>query len=185
MCLCRISWEDWLVPNQTDYLIVEDEVPLGTVSLTRLNFRRRVFFWRKGSFNDTSLRALMRRNPPQASPDEPIDDVLERMAANSLTIIPVHDRFSGAFQGMVDSREILELVALMDEIREEARRMSGGCCGGFRNSLTIVVSPKKESERKNPATEAGLFLIQDGICLQVGEARVSLIGAISFSLQAS
>ena len=117
--------DDWLVPNQTDYLIVEDRVPLGTVSLTRLNFRRRVFFWRKGSFSDTPLRALMRRNPPQASPDEPIDDVLERMAANSLTIIPVHDRFSGAFQGMVDSREILELVALMDEIREEARRMSG------------------------------------------------------------
>ena len=61
--------EDWLVPNQTDYLIVENKVPLGTVSLTRLNFRRRVFFWRKGSFNDTPLRALMRRNPPQASPD--------------------------------------------------------------------------------------------------------------------
>ena len=116
--------EDWLVPNQTDYLIVEDGVPLGTVSLTRLNFRRRIFFWRKGSFGDTPLRALMRRNPPYASPDEPIDDVLERMAANSLTIIPVQDRFSREFQGMVDSREILELVALMDEIREEARRMS-------------------------------------------------------------
>ena len=116
--------ENWLVPNQTDYLIVEDGVPLGTVSLARLNFRRRVFFWRRGSFGDTTLRALMRRNPPHASPDEPIDDVLERMAANSLTIIPVRDRFSREFQGMVDSREILELVALMDEIREEARRMS-------------------------------------------------------------
>ncbi len=116
--------KDWLVPNQTDYLIVERGVPLGTVSLARLNFRRRLFFWRKNSFGDASLREVMRRNPPQASPDEPIDDALERMAANSLSIIPVHDRFSGEFQGMVDSREILELVALMDEIREEARRMS-------------------------------------------------------------
>ena len=117
--------EEWLVPNQTDYLIVEEGVPRGTVSLARLNFRRRVLFWRRGSFGDTPLRSLMRRNPPQASQDEPIDDVLERMAANSMTIIPVHDRFTGEFQGMVDSREILELVALMDEIREEARRMSG------------------------------------------------------------
>ena len=116
--------EDWQVPNQTEYLIVEGGVPQGTVSLTRLNFRRRLFFWRRGSFGDTQLGALMRRNPPKASPDEPIDDVLERMADNSMTIIPVHDRFSGRFQGMVDSREILELVALMDEIREEARRMS-------------------------------------------------------------
>ncbi len=116
--------EDWLVPNQTDYLIVEGGVPSGTVSLARLNSRRRLFFWRMSSFGDTPLRALMRRNPPHASPDEPIDDVLERMAANSMTIIPVQDRFSGKFEGMVDSREILELVALMDEIREEARRMS-------------------------------------------------------------
>ena len=116
--------DDWLVPNQTDYLIVESGVPLGTVSLTRLNFRRRIFFLRRGSFGETTLQSLMRRDPPHASPDEPIDDVLERMAANSLTILPVHDRYSGEFQGMVDSRELLELVALMDEIREEARRMS-------------------------------------------------------------
>ncbi len=116
--------DDWLVPNQTDYLIVQSGVPLGTVSLTRLNFRRRIFFLRRGSFGETTLQSLMRRDPPHASPDEPIDDVLERMAANSLTILPVHDRYSGEFQGMVDSRELLELVSLMDEIREEARRMS-------------------------------------------------------------
>ena len=46
------------------------------------------------------------------------------MAANSLTIIPVMDRSNGEFLGMVSSNEILELVALMDEIREEARRMA-------------------------------------------------------------
>ena len=115
---------DWLVPNQTDYLIIERGVPVGTVSLTRVNFRRRIFFWRRGSFGDTPLRDLMRRGPPHANPDEPIEDALERMAANSLTIIPVMDRNTGQFLGMVDSQEILELVALMDEIREEARRMT-------------------------------------------------------------
>lgn len=118
--------DDWLVPNQTDYLIVERGVPVGTVSLTRVNFRRRVFFWRKGSFGETPLRALMRRGPPHANPDEPIQDALERMAENSMTIIPVMDRDTGEFMGIVSSNEILELVALMDEIRETARQIAAG-----------------------------------------------------------
>ncbi len=115
---------DWVVPNQTDYLIVERGIPVGTVSLTRVNLRRRLFFWRRGIFGDTTLRSLMRRRPPHAYPDEPIQDALERMAETSLTIIPVMDRNTGQFLGMVSSNEILELVALMDEIREEARRMA-------------------------------------------------------------
>ena len=117
---------DWIVPDQTDYLIMERGVPVGTVSLTRVNFRRRVFFWRRGSFSfgDTPLRRLMRRSPPHASPDEPIEDALSRMAESSLTIIPVMDSATGQFLGMVSSNEILELVSLMDEIREEARRMA-------------------------------------------------------------
>ena len=41
-----------------------------------------------------------------------------------MTIIPVMDRNTGGFLGMVSSNEILKLVALMGEIREEARRMS-------------------------------------------------------------
>ena len=116
--------DDWLVPNQTDYLIMDRGVPVGTVSLTRVNFRRRLFFWRRGSFGYTPLRALMRRRPPHANPDEPIQDALERMASSSLTIIPVMDRSTGQFLGMVSSNEILELVALIDEIREEAQRMA-------------------------------------------------------------
>ena len=116
--------QDWLVPDQTDYLLMERGVPVGTVSLTRVNFRRRLFLWRRGSFGETPLRALMRRGPPHANPEEPIEDALSRMAENSLTIIPVMDGTTGQFLGMVSSNEILELVALMDEIREEARRMA-------------------------------------------------------------
>ncbi len=115
---------DWLVPYHDDYLVMERGEPVGTVSLTRVNFRRRVFFWRRGSFADTPIGALMRRGPPHANPDEPIQDALERMAASSMSIIPVMDRNTGQFLGMVSSDEILELVALMDEIREEARRMA-------------------------------------------------------------
>ena len=117
---------EWLVPNQTDYLILERGVPVGTVSLTRVDSRRRLFFWRRGSFGDTPLRRLMRRGPPHANPDEPIQDALERMAEYSMTIIPVMDRNTGQFMGMVSANEILELVALMDEIREEARQLAAG-----------------------------------------------------------
>ena len=120
----RTFLDEWIVPNQTDYLIIERGVPVGTVSLARLNFRRRLFFWRRGNFYDTPLRYLMRRGPPHTNPDEPIQDALERMAENSLSIIPVMDRNNGQFLGIVFSNEILELVALMDEIREEARRMA-------------------------------------------------------------
>ncbi len=117
---------EWLVPGQTEYLIMDRGVPVGTVSLTRVNFRRRLFFWRRSSFGETPMRRLMRRGPPHANPDEPIQDALERMAENSMTIIPVMDRNTGQFMGMVSSNEILELVALMDEIREEARQLSVG-----------------------------------------------------------
>ena len=120
----RSFLNEWIVPNQTDYLIIERGVPVGTVSLVRLNSRRRLFFWRRGTFYDTPLRNLMRRGPPHANPDEPIQDALERMAQTSLTIIPVMDRTNGQFLGMVSNNEILELVALMDEIKEEARRLA-------------------------------------------------------------
>ena len=120
----RSFLDDWIMPNQRDYLIVEEGAPVGTVSLTRLNVRRRLLFWRKGSWGDAPLSVYMRRNPPHAWSDEPIDDALERMADNSLTIIPVMDRRSGEFLGMVDSHEILDLVLLMNEIQEEAQRMA-------------------------------------------------------------
>ncbi len=113
----------WTVPNQEDYLILDGGVPLGTVSLSRLNFRRRLLFWNRSSFYNTPLRAVMRRNPPQANPDETIDDVMERMTANSLTVIPVHDRNSGQFLGMVCGNEILELLALRDRVMKEAQPM--------------------------------------------------------------
>ena len=115
---------NWTIPNQEDYLILDGGVPVGTVSLSRLNFRRKLLFWNRGSFDDTPLQAIMRRNSPQADPDELIEDALERMTDNSLTVIPVHDQNSGGFLGMVCSNEILELVALQDKVMKEAQRMA-------------------------------------------------------------
>ena len=112
----------WTVPNHNDYLVMEDGAPAGTVSLSGLRFLRRVSLSGRGAFGNTPLRSVMRRHPPLAHPEDPIDDTLERMAEHSMTIIPVVDRGTGEFLGMVSSDEILELVAL----RGEVMRMAGG-----------------------------------------------------------
>ena len=111
----------WTVPNQEDYLILDGGVPVGTVSLPRLNFRRKLLFWNRSSLDNSPLRAVMRRNPPQSNPEELIADVMERMTDNSLTVIPVHDRDSGQFLGMVCGNEILELLALRDRVMKETQ----------------------------------------------------------------
>ena len=115
----RTFANDWLVPNQQDYLVVEEGVPVGVVSLAKLRFMR------KGSWGDTALGSVLRRNVPQAWPDEPIDDVLERMANHSLTIIPIMERDSNKFLGSIASHDVLDLMVLMNEIEDEAQRQQG------------------------------------------------------------
>lgn len=109
--------EEWTVPNQDDYVVVDDGTVAGIVSMIRLRFVP------KGSWATTPLADVLRHNTPQAAPDEPIDDVLERMTGHSLTVIPVMDPHSGEFLGTVTSRDVLDLVMLMDEIAEELKQM--------------------------------------------------------------
>lgn len=111
--------DDWTVPNQYDYLVVDEGVPVGVVSLSRLRFLR------KDTWSNTTLHEVLRSNFPQAWPDEPVDDVLQRMADHSLTVIPVMERESGKFLGTVTSDEVLDLVLLMDEVQDEVRRRNG------------------------------------------------------------
>ncbi len=68
---------------------------------------------------------MLRGNVPRAWPDEPVDDVLQRMADHSLTVIPIMERESGKFLGTVTSDEVLDLVLLMDEVQDEVRRRDG------------------------------------------------------------
>ena len=113
----------WTIDNQEDYLILDGGVPAGSVSLSRLKLRRRMLFWDRSSFDNTPLREVMHHNLPQANPEELIDDVMERMSANSLTVIPVHDPHSGKFLGMVSGSEILELLALRERVFSETQTM--------------------------------------------------------------
>ena len=105
--------EGWVVPNQHDYLAVENGSVAGIVSLTRLRFVP------KGTWADTPIRNVLRTQPPSAYLEEPIDDVLKRMADHSLTVLPVQDRSTEAFLGTVNSHDVLDLVILMEEIAAE------------------------------------------------------------------
>ena len=105
-----------VVSHQPDYVVVDGGAPVGIVSLGRL---RRLA---RGSWPSTPLRDVMHRNIPRARPDEPIDEVLERMTDHSLTVIPVMERGTDRFLGSVTSQDVLDLVVLMHQIDGEVQR---------------------------------------------------------------
>ena len=108
--------DKWVVSHQPDYLVVDKGAPVGTVSLGRL---RRLS---KGSWPTTSLGDVMSRSFPRAWPDEPIDEVLERMTDQSLQVIPILERGTDRFLGSVTSQDVLDLVVLMHQIEGEVQR---------------------------------------------------------------
>ena len=76
-----------------------------------------------GSWADTPLQKVLRRDPPHAEPDEPIEDVLKQMSRHSLSVIPVLDEDSDKFLGTITSHDVVDLVLLMDEIADELKQM--------------------------------------------------------------
>ena len=116
--------DEWIVPGQHDYLVMEDGKVSGILSMTRLRFVP------GGSWEKTPLGNVLRLHTPRAWPEEPIDDVLERMSSHLLTVIPVHDRESGEFLGSVTSHDVLDLVVLMAEVEGELTQRSDSEPGG-------------------------------------------------------
>lgn len=100
----RAFADRWIVPGQQDYVIVDKDELAGIVSLSMLRYVP------KASWPTMQLGKIVRRNPPLAWPDEPVEDVLQRMTERSLTVMPVMDRESGKFVGVVTSQEILDLI---------------------------------------------------------------------------
>ena len=105
--------DHWLKPNQPDYVALDNGSVAGIVSLTRLRFVP------KGTWAATPVRNILRLQTPEARQEEPIEDVLKRMTDNLLTVIPVMDEETQAFLGTVNSRDVLDLVILMEEIAVE------------------------------------------------------------------
>ena len=64
----------------------------------------------KESWTTTRLSRIVRRNPPVARPEEPVEDVLQRMTEKSLSALPVVEPESESFVGVITSQEILDLI---------------------------------------------------------------------------
>ena len=99
------AWaETWLLPEQHDYVVVDQGKIAGVVSLNMLRYLPR------SEWASTPLGRVMRQNTPKAYLDELVEDALERMTKNSLTVLPVIDKETGEFIGSISSHEVLEMV---------------------------------------------------------------------------
>ena len=96
--------ENWLVPEQHDYVVVNHGDLAGIVSIGMLRYLPR------GQWEHTSLAGVLRQSTPHAYSDELVEDALQRMTENSLTALPVHDRSTGKFIGSISSHEVLGLI---------------------------------------------------------------------------
>ena len=94
--------EQWMTPDQQDYVVVEEGGQMaGILSLRRLP---------RYKWESTTIASLLRRHVPQAAPEEPFDDVLERMAEHNLHAIPVVEPGSGEVLGNVSNQDVLGLL---------------------------------------------------------------------------
>ena len=100
----RAFADRWIVPHQQDYVVVDNGKLTGIVSLSMLRYLP------KGAWSTTELGKIVRRKAPFAHPNEPVEDVLQRMTERSLTVMPVVERESDKFVGAVSSRDILDLI---------------------------------------------------------------------------
>ena len=96
--------DSWILPQQNDYVVVDKGKFAGIVSLSMLRYLPR------SEWGHTHLDRVLRRHTPNANSEELVEDVLQRMTENSLTVLPVLDKNTGEFIGTVASHEILELV---------------------------------------------------------------------------
>ena len=103
--------DNWIVPHQQDYVVTHRGELAGMVSLSMLRYLP------KSDWASTPLGNVLNQRMPRASPDDFVEDVLQRMKENSLTVIPIVDGATDEFLGTVTSRDILDVM--MIEVRGE------------------------------------------------------------------
>ncbi len=96
--------EQWLIPEQQDYVVVDHGDLAGIVSIGMLRYLPR------DEWDTTTLTQTLRHNTPTATTEDYIEDALQQMTDNSITILPVIDVESNQFIGSIASHEILEMV---------------------------------------------------------------------------
>ena len=96
--------ERWAVPQQYDYVVVNGDTLVGIVSMGTFRYLP------KSEWPNTTLGDMVRNEVPTAVPDEPIEDVLQRMTENGLSAIPVMDGDSDRVIGSVQIGDVVELM---------------------------------------------------------------------------
>ena len=103
--------DNWIVPHQEDYVVTHRGELAGMVSLSMLRYLP------KSDWASTPLGNVLSQRMLEASPEDFLEDVLQRMKENSLTVIPVVNSETGEFMGTVTTRDILDIM--MIEVRGE------------------------------------------------------------------
>ena len=108
----RAFAENWLLPEQHDYVVVDHGKLAGIVSLSMLRYLPR------SEWEHTPLARVLRRTTPHAYSGEYVEDALQRMIENSLTVLPVSDTETDEFIGSISSHEVLEMIVITSQGRE-------------------------------------------------------------------
>ena len=102
----RTFADSWIAPHQQDYVVTDNGSLAGIVSLSKLRYLPKSFW------SSTPLVNVLSLDTPQAWPDEFAEDVLQRMADNAISVIPVVDRDEGKLIGTVTTDDILDVMIL-------------------------------------------------------------------------
>ena len=108
----RTFAENWLLPEQHDYVVVDHGKLVGIVSLSMLRYLPR------SEWERTPLSRVLRRTTPHAYSGDYVEDALQRMTENSLTVLPVLDTDTDRFVGSISSHEVLEMIVITSRGRE-------------------------------------------------------------------
>ena len=96
--------EQWLLPEQHDYVVVDQGQLVGIVSISMLRYLPR------SEWDTTTLTQTLRHNTPTATTEDYVEDALQTMIDNSITVLPVTDAETKQFIGSIASHEVLEMV---------------------------------------------------------------------------
>lgn len=93
----------WAIPYQYDYVVVDGDSLAGLVSLGTFRYLP------KSAWSETTLADVMRsQTPPVAAPEEPVEDVLQRITETGVTAIAVVDTDTDKVLGVVTIHDIME-----------------------------------------------------------------------------
>ena len=94
--------DTWVTSYQDDYVVADRGLLVGIVSLSKLRYLPR------GKWGTVRLKNVLRHDPPMASPEDLIEDVLQTMTERGFSTMPVIDEKTREFLGSVTSHDVLD-----------------------------------------------------------------------------